>query len=91
MIPQNNPMKNPPNTSFKVCWRTMMRAEPNRPESKINPQRQGIGLNRKRKLYESKPPIIIPLLAAWVLIFHQILKMVHNIIQISTASRIPAI
>ena len=45
MIPQNNPTKNPPTTSFNVCWRTMMRAEPNRPDSKMNMYNGWIGLN----------------------------------------------
>lgn len=63
VIPQNKPTKKPPPTSFKVCWRTMIRAEPNIPASKIKPQSHQIGLNWKMKLYESNPPIIIPQLA----------------------------
>lgn len=50
MTPQNNPTKKPPPTSFKVCCRRMMRAEPSIPESRIKKQSQPTGLNWKMKL-----------------------------------------
>ena len=73
MTPQNSPTKNPPATSFNVCWRTMMRAEPSMPASRMKAQSHPVGLNWKIKLYESNPPTIMPLLAVWVLIFHLML------------------
>ena len=45
MTPQNNPTEKPPPTSFKVCCRRMMRAEPSIPASRIKKQSQPTGLN----------------------------------------------
>lgn len=91
MIPQNKPTKKPPPTSFKVCCRTMIRADPNIPASKIKPHSHQIGLNWKMKLYESRPPIIMPQLAMWVLIFHFRLMLVQITMQSSVAIIIPLI
>ena len=49
MTPQNSPTKNPPATSFNVCWRTMMRAEPSMPASRMKAQSHPVGLNMEDK------------------------------------------
>lgn len=89
MIPQNKPTKKPPATSFKVCCRTMIRAEPSIPDKRMKMHNEVMGLKLKIKLYDSSPPTIMPLLAMWVLIFHLKLTSVQIIMQMRVAAMMP--
>lgn len=89
MTPQNNPTTNPAKTSNKVCCLTMIRAVPSIPDSKMKKQSHHTGLKLKMKLYDNSPPTIMPLLAAWVLIFHLKLISVQIIMQIRAATMMP--
>ena len=65
MTPQNNPTINPARTSNNVCCFTMMRAVPSIPDSKMKKQSHDTGLKLKIRLYDNRPPTIMPLLATF--------------------------
>lgn len=91
MTPQNNPTINPAKTSNKVCCFTMMRAVPSIPDSKMKKQSQDTGLKLNIRLYDNRPPTIMPLLATWVLIFHLKFITMQMTMQMSVATMMPDI
>lgn len=91
MTPQNNPTINPARTSNNVCCFTMMRAVPSIPDSKMKKQSHDTGLKLKIRLYDNRPPTIMPLLATWVLIFHLKFITVQMTMQMSVATMMPDI
>lgn len=69
-IPQMMPMRVPPRTWPRVCWRNTIRLVMTQPETRIARESHQMGLKPKMAAYATKAPMTPPEPAECMLTFH---------------------